>query len=203
VPDVVIEEGAPPELDLERRGNMGIYLVHDWPLEDALAVTYSTVSGSGVIEGVDIWINAAHAFTVYDEGHQADAPGDVYDLEALLTHELGHVLGLGETDDDPEATMWPCMPPGETRKRTPEVDDEDGMLALYASDRVTREDLPPHVRVEQLGAAASALPVQSCSALGGAGGARPRPPSAFALAVVLLAAARVRRRLAGWTCGRE
>ncbi|HEX2677830.1 MAG TPA: matrixin family metalloprotease, partial [Polyangiales bacterium] len=52
---------------------------------------------------------------------------------AVLTHESGHVLGLGESKADPDATMWPYAVPGETQKRTLAQDDEDGVIESYLS----------------------------------------------------------------------
>ena len=99
-----------------------------------------------------------HESEVNDEGYPSfstSGEAGTLDLQGTLTHELGHVLGLGElcylgtapptphpTDHlgQPipacgsagqairEATMYPTPRPG---KRTPEADDVAGICALY------------------------------------------------------------------------
>jgi hypothetical protein len=54
-----------------------------------------------------------------------------YDLQNVLTHELGHLLGLGEDMTDVDATMYAFSQPGETGKRDLEVVDKDSIAALY------------------------------------------------------------------------
>jgi len=111
----------------------------------------------GAILDADIELNAVnYSFGAAGSGVQAD-------LENILTHELGHFLGLDHTcwaglppaplDGDglpvpscapggslaPEvldATMYPFSDPGETKKRSLEADDIEGFCARYplASD---------------------------------------------------------------------
>jgi hypothetical protein len=50
-----------------------------------------------------------------------------------MTHELGHVLGLGDANDAPEATMWPSVSPGETHQRDLEPDDEEAVAQAYGA----------------------------------------------------------------------
>jgi MYXO-CTERM domain-containing protein len=53
-------------------------------------------------------------------------PNDQMDIETVLVHELGHVLGMGHSKH-PEATMFAAQPPGETKKRDLHDDDVDGI----------------------------------------------------------------------------
>lgn len=53
-----------------------------------------------------------------------------FDYQSVLTHELGHALGL-DGSSDREATMYESGRPGETKLRTLEADDIDGIQALY------------------------------------------------------------------------
>ncbi len=60
------------------------------------------------------------------------------DAQNVVTHEAGHVLGLGHSAD-PTATMYASAPPGETSKRTLATDDSDGLCFIYpiAGTRIT------------------------------------------------------------------
>jgi MYXO-CTERM domain-containing protein len=131
VPDVTIEDGAPPEYNANRRGN-AIYYLEKWPFEsNQLAVTLVTYRQTGEVIGVDVLVNGSKSFKLYSEGEQPQQ-AEQYDLAAVLTHEIGHVLGLGESYDHPEATMWPQIRTGEFTQRTLADDDQDGVIAAYA-----------------------------------------------------------------------
>lgn len=60
--------------------------------------------------------------------------GDVnsYDFGSMATHELGHGVRLGHSTDT-EATMYSAMPKGETKKRTLETDDKNGIKYIYGN----------------------------------------------------------------------
>jgi hypothetical protein len=134
VPDILIEEGRAPGLDPEQRTN-GIYLVRQWNDDSRrLAVTVSSYTPDGKLLGTDILINGNVRFDLLSEtegeGGWKDPP---FDLASVLTHEMGHVLGLDENPDDPEATMWPYTRAGETHQRTLSEDDEEGVIELYSA----------------------------------------------------------------------
>ena len=89
-------------------------------------VTYD--NGTGEIFDADIEIN--HAFNEYTTGDS----NVIYDLQSVLTHEIGHLFGLDHSDY-PLATMTPDYQAGSTELRTLEADDIDGVCAVYPPER--------------------------------------------------------------------
>lgn len=132
VPDLVVADGAPGPLGVraDMVASNGIYVAHEWPYEPGrLAVTLATYSAStGAMVDADIVINGHELFALLDEGE--DEHTNRYDLASVLTHELGHVLGLEESDVK-QATMWPKIGKDQTFQRTLETDDEEGIIAVY------------------------------------------------------------------------
>jgi hypothetical protein len=134
VPDLNVLPGNPDSLgNHEGHPTNGIYLLKDWPYEAAkLAVTIVTYEmDTGRLLDADIVVNGQAKFALLSE---PTSPGlDSYDLAAVLTHESGHVLGLGESQAGEQATMWPYARPDDTQKRTLDTDDEDGVTESYLS----------------------------------------------------------------------
>ena len=112
-------------------GINGVYVLSRWPFADRrLAVTISTYrDDTGELLDTDVLINGEMALEL---GREECRP-DRYDLGLLMTHELGHVLGLDESDVR-SATMWPASRMGEMDRRELAVDDVDAALALYAAE---------------------------------------------------------------------
>jgi hypothetical protein len=89
-------------------------------------VTYD--SETGEILDADIELNHANnEFTTGDDYV-------VYDLQSVLTHEIGHLAGLDHTIDL-WATMNPFYQSGTTDLRTLEPDDTSGICAVYPPGR--------------------------------------------------------------------
>lgn len=111
-----------------------------------------TSADYGRIYDADIYLNGQH-FTFSTGGERG-----LTDVENVLTHELGHVMGLDHTCDDgqrrplpldnlgqpipscssgnlgaavTEATMFPNAATGESKKRTPEAGDVHGVCQTY------------------------------------------------------------------------
>ena len=133
VPDLILRPGLPESPGHHDGGpTNGIYLIRDWQGKaDQLAVTVVTYSGdTGRVLDADILVNANAAYSLLDE----IAPdGTHYDIGAIMTHEAGHSLGLDESHTHPEATMWPSVNLGDTQQRSLSQDDEDGVIANYAT----------------------------------------------------------------------
>jgi len=118
---------------IERSGNSewgidgvnGVYFVRDWPFSfRALAITLTSYNeNTGELIDTDVIINGEMPFGLSGERNQ-------YDLDTVLTHELGHVLGLDESSV-PGATMFPNTRRGETDRRELSTDDVDGILSIY------------------------------------------------------------------------
>jgi hypothetical protein len=134
VPELQLSNGepGPKGFDPDRGITNGVYLIEDWELADSsLAVTVATFeSRSGKIVDTDILVNANHPFDIMPDG--PDAKGKAFDLRGVLTHEMGHVLGLGESFDVRMATMWPNIARGETHQRDISDDDSAGVELAYS-----------------------------------------------------------------------
>ena len=134
VPELLVSDGLPGPKGFDQRNGTdnGVYLVEDWKLaESSLAVTVATFeTKSGKIVDTDILVNASHPFALLEQG--PDGPSDDFDIRGVLTHEMGHVLGLGESYDVRAATMWPNVARGETHQRDLDADDEKGAETAYA-----------------------------------------------------------------------
>lgn len=133
----IIEEVADPlgyrEGDYNR--NTVRFEPHGEPLAgDALAITVLTFDSSDHIVDADIVINGQHAFmdTAKVVGKRCNARSDeVFDLEGLLAHEFGHLLGLSENQTDRESTMYAYSWPRDTRKRDLTDGDFEAIWELY------------------------------------------------------------------------
>lgn len=111
-----------PALD----GVNAVFVLEDeWPWDPSeIALTFAIMHATtGEIVEVDVAINAVH--------HRFGDTEDTLDVQNVLTHELGHALGLRHLDDQPEATMYPSIKPGEMKKRDLDLSDEGALLANY------------------------------------------------------------------------
>jgi hypothetical protein len=138
----------------------------------ALALTTVTfVRSDGRILDADIEINdGGFEFTTCD-------PNDcvvVHDVANMLTHELGHVVGLDHPPSNQmgarEATMFASAPAGEIQKRDLAEDDINGLCTLYPAGADTvecaggqRRD-PPDLTLEEVGLLGLPIGVGGCDA---------------------------------------
>ncbi|HVJ19216.1 MAG TPA: matrixin family metalloprotease [Polyangiaceae bacterium] len=118
--------------------NANVFLFRDdeWPYTNTLdALALTTVSfnpETGAIYDVDVEVNSFEANLTVDEANARD------DLPSILTHEVGHFLGLSHSQVE-TATMRKYYETGNLDLRTLDVDDVAGICAAYPPDR----DLPP------------------------------------------------------------
>jgi MYXO-CTERM domain-containing protein len=119
---------------------------------NVIALTTTTYNfQTGEIFDADIELNeAGNHFTTVDAAGPCPLTGPVPGLDCIatdvrntVTHESGHMLGLGHTPDA-SATMFPSAGAGETSKRTLAQDDIDGICAIYpiGAPPVTCGDVP-------------------------------------------------------------
>jgi hypothetical protein len=82
---------------------------------------------TGVIHDADIEVNTAN-------NHYTVGDGVVkYDLQTVLTHEIGHFLGLAHSPN-PWAVMSATYEPGSLSGRELDADDIEAICALYPPD---------------------------------------------------------------------
>ena len=127
VTEVVKDSEIMPATVLDGQ-NAIVFVTDDWPFEPgklAATVPYYRARNHELVE-IDVAFNAAAFQFAIDA-----TDSDTFDFENVLTHELGHALGLGHLDGAPDATMFPRIDPAERNKRDLTIDDEDALLALY------------------------------------------------------------------------
>ena len=90
-----------------------------------LAITSVSVSGSTITD-CDLTVNTFYSWSTSGEVGK-------YDVQNMLTHELGHWLSLDDlySLSDSEKTMYHASTTGETKKRTLDQDDLNGINAIY------------------------------------------------------------------------
>lgn len=127
------------QIGVEDRGvfggeqNLVIWRESGWDhARSAIAVTTVTSSSkTGEIRDADIELNG-EAFTFVDLDLEDPSLQMQYaDVRNTLTHEVGHLLGLGHELMVLEATMYPDSGNGEVKKRDLHPDDVDGLCSIY------------------------------------------------------------------------
>lgn len=97
-----------------------------------IGLTYRTFRTNGEILDADIIFNEDYTFTT----GTTNLGTKTINLQDVLTHEIGHLLGLNHTYLE-HATMWPYAAPGQAIL---EDDDKAGAGALYPSSQWTGTD---------------------------------------------------------------
>jgi len=172
-----------------KNANIVMFRDDQWPYKgevDTYGLTmlrYNRTTGE--LWDADIEINSADFDVGVDE-----KPGHV-DLQSILTHEVGHFLGLGHaSDDNADATMSAGWDGVGTSLRSIEKDDAQGICALYPPGRAAKTSCEPiNGFSEQCFEPASTLPAPSCAVTTGTENA-----SGAAWVLGLLGLAYLRRR---------
>lgn len=185
----------------DERGNANIVIFREekWPYPgaaDALGMTRIRFDpASGEIWDSDIEVNA-----VDEPLSVGEPPAGSVDLDSLLTHEAGHLLGLAHNTLDETATMFPGYHTGSIELRSLADDDIAGVCGIYPPNRKAASTScePRHGFSDLCGALQPApQPKPSTPDSGGcshAPGSAQRPAFVFALltALALLGARRAR-----------
>ncbi len=120
---------------VNHNANIVIFREGVWPYvggEDALGITrlrFDLEDKPGELWDADIEVNAVAEPLSVTEPTQNEV-----DLDSLLTHEVGHLLGFGHSLDV-GSTMIAGYSPGSIELRSPSADDLSGMCAVYPPDR--------------------------------------------------------------------
>lgn len=124
-------------------------------------VIYNT--DTGVIVDADIDLNGHNFFWT-----SSDDPSEVAtDVQNIITHEIGHLLGLGHTAEK-EASMFESTHQGELKKRSLHADDELGLCKVYPFDEITpKGEGQGSVPQDVQGGCALACPARQSGAGGG------------------------------------
>lgn len=103
-----------------------------------LAICVFAFYNDGTIVDADIYVNAV------EHTWATDGSSSLYDIQNVMTHEIGHYWGLSDIYDDSysESTMYGYASPGETSSRTLHQDDIDGISALYPDSSATPTPTP-------------------------------------------------------------
>jgi hypothetical protein len=91
---------------------------------------------TGVIQGFDMELNEdIGTFGICNRAKMRSCE-DIVDIQNVVTHEAGHVLGLGHSIDE-TAAMSSSSQIGDTSMRTLKKDDVDGICSIYEDNLPT------------------------------------------------------------------
>lgn len=114
--------------------NVIMFRDDDWPYDNAIDTLALTTliydAKSGEIYDADIEVNTFQSnMAISNVG-----PSDI-DFKSVITHELGHFLGLSHSGAQ-GSTMQRSYAPGQTEMASIEYDDERGICAALPPDRI-------------------------------------------------------------------
>jgi len=88
---------------------------------------YHQEGGAYYIDDADIYTNQRFNYT---SSRETDGCSGEYDIDGIMVHEVGHVIGLGHSNVS-GATMYPSVSSCNFNNRTLEADDIAGKNVLY------------------------------------------------------------------------
>lgn len=158
LPSVSTKSGKDRQIGYKNKGdneNVVVYAPAGWSgAKGALAITILTYEeGSGRVLDGDILLNGGgRYFAVFDKD-ESEGAGSIsidgsgssgatsttsgktakFDVQSVITHELGHFFGLGEDYDDTQATMYVSTRYGEIHKRVVTKNEGTVITGLYAA----------------------------------------------------------------------
>ena len=92
-----------------------------------LAATLTGYYTGNTIYDADVYTTTRYPFF---SSRESDGCSGEYDIDGVMVHEVGHVIGLGHSNVA-GATMYPSVSACNTANRTLEADDIAGKNALY------------------------------------------------------------------------
>lgn len=92
-----------------------------------LAATLTGYYTGSTIYDADVYTNTRYSYT---SSRETDGCSGEYDIDGIMTHEVGHVIGLGHSSVS-GATMYPSVSSCNYNNRTLEADDVAGKNDLY------------------------------------------------------------------------
>jgi hypothetical protein len=92
-----------------------------------LAATLTGYYSGSTINDADVYTNTKYKF--YSSG-EADGCSSEFDIEGIMVHEVGHVIGIGHSNVT-GATMYPTVSSCNTANRSLESDDIAAKNDLY------------------------------------------------------------------------
>ncbi|HVY32600.1 MAG TPA: matrixin family metalloprotease [Polyangiaceae bacterium] len=138
-PSITVSDYGPvtcrsPEYNQDSpNANVVMFRDQDWPYKNAIDTLALTTlifdAETGEIFDADIEVNTFTSAMTTGKVGQRDV-----DLHSVLTHEVGHFLGLSHSDVA-LSTMEPSYSPGLTEMATIEYDDQQGICAALPPDR--------------------------------------------------------------------
>lgn len=122
--------------------NVVLFQDDDWKyrgIDGTLAKTSVTYNDeTGEIYDADIEVNAANnTVTISDKPEKIQ-----YDLQAILTHEVGHFIGVAHSSDS-SAVMFASYSPGSISQRKLTPDDAKAVCAIYPPNRDAECNVEP------------------------------------------------------------
>ena len=113
----------PPIIMLHTNGNVCTRSC----LAATLTGYYHSEGSATYIDDADVYTNQRYDYT---SSRESDGCSGEYDIDGIMTHEVGHVIGLGHSSVA-GATMYPSVGACDFGPRTLSSDDTAGKNALY------------------------------------------------------------------------